>query len=145
MKKYLRLFFIATVALLFTGCEIEGPEMKSYEIGVETRDWLTYNEGGVRYQYTDLSFPEIDSYMMEEGLVEVSLIAVNGGREVQHPLPYTFTVIAGDRLEPYTVTETIRYEVSRGLLTLVIEYGDGEVYPDALLPYTFRVTTIDKY
>ncbi|MCQ2057618.1 MAG: hypothetical protein MJY75_05330 [Bacteroidaceae bacterium] len=144
MKKLLPLFFLAATAL-FASCEIEGPEMKSYEIGVETRDWLTYNEGGVRYQYTDLSFPEIDSYMMEEGLVEVSLIAVNGGREVQHPLPYTFTVIAGDRLEPYTVTETIRYEVSRGLLTLVIEYGDGEVYPNALLPYTFRVTTVDKY
>lgn len=144
MKKLLPLFFLAATAL-FASCEIEGPEMKSYEIGVETRDWLTYNEGGVRYQYTNLSFPEIDSYMMEEGLVEVSLIAVNGGREVQHPLPYTFTVIAGDRLEPYTVTETIRYEVSRGLLTLVIEYGDGEVYPNALLPYTFRVTTVDKY
>lgn len=144
MKKLLPLFFLAATAL-FASCEIEGPEMKSYEIGVEKRDWLTYNEGGVLYQYTELSFPEIDSYMMEEGLVEVSLIAVNGGREVQHPLPYTFTVIAGDRLEPYTVTETIRYEVSRGLLTLVIEYGDGEVYPNALDNYTFRVTTVDKY
>lgn len=144
MKKFLPLFFLAAVTTLFSSCEIEGPELRSYVIGTEPRDWKIGGEAGLIYQYTEKSFPEIDSYMMEQGLVQVSMITVDG-EEVQHPLPYTFTVVAGDAVNTYPTTETIRYEVSRGLLTLIIEYGDGKTYQNALRPYTFRVTTVDKF
>ncbi len=142
MKKYLHLFFLAAVTMMLSGCVFEGPEMRSYVITTEPRNWFEGNTSGLRYLYSDQSFPEIDSWMMEQGLVEVSMI-VQEGRQVQHKLPYTFTVWVDKGAASYTTTETIRYEVSHGLLTLIIEWGDGNSYP-VRDTYSFRVTTVDK-
>ncbi|MCQ2083876.1 MAG: hypothetical protein MJY58_05235 [Bacteroidaceae bacterium] len=140
MKKTI-MFVTLAVAMLFSGCEVVGPEMRTEVIDASARQWNFDNVDLLYYQ--DYSFPEINSYVMDKGLVQVSMISVVDGKEVQHALPYVFPVdIYDGPVLVGTTTENIRYEVRRGLLTLVIEFGDREAHP-IRDNYTFKVTILD--
>lgn len=140
MKKII-MFVTLAVAMLFSGCEVVGPEMRTEVIDASARQWNFDNVDLLYYQ--DYSFPEINSYVMDKGLVQVSMISVVDGKEVQHALPYVFPVDIYDGPALVgTTTENIRYEVRRGLLTLVIEFGDREAHP-IRDNYTFKVTILD--
>ncbi|MCQ2127367.1 MAG: hypothetical protein MJZ06_08040 [Bacteroidaceae bacterium] len=137
MKK---LFFpLFAVLLLFTGCEFYdiGPDVISDDIVAYANSWQRDENDRVLYQ--DFSFPEITQNVLERGSVSVSMVnRGNKGETVLNALPYVFPVSDGRQF----VMQNIRYEVRNGLVTIVMEWGNREMYAAPTENYRFRVSII---
>lgn len=128
MKKVFLLLITAIVVL--SGCEfnttkiVEGTEMFSDEI--VARKGNKWNPAGTPgkegcYVYQEFEFKEIDRSVLKSGAVLVYLIDANN-RDNQ--LPYVHSFDDGRNI----VTENIRFEVERGLLTIVVTWDDFNRY-----------------
>ena len=62
----------------------------------------------------------------------------NKGETVLNALPYVFPVSDGRQF----VMQNIRYEVRNGLVTIVMEWGNREMYAAPTENYRFRVSII---
>ena len=127
MKKVFLLLITAIVVL--SGCEFnttkifDGAEMFSDEITARAGDWKTSGVSGDQgcYVYQEFEFKEINRDVLKRGAVLVYLIDANN-RDNQ--LPYVHSFESGRDI----VTENIRFEVERGLLTLVVTWDDFKLY-----------------
>ena len=123
MKKIFLLLFAGL--FLLTGCDIHktyetyevisGVDLKTIYCDVKADRWDIVDdvdEGCYLYQVLD--FPEITSNVISDGAVLVYLIDESGRDNV---LPYVFPLDNG-------VMKNIRYDVSEGHLTIIMEWSD---------------------
>ena len=127
MKKVFLLLITAIVVL--SGCEfnttkiIDGAEMYSDEITAKPSNWKTSGISGEQgsYVYQEFEFKEINREVLKRGAVLVYLIDADN-RDNQ--LPYVHSFETGRDI----VTENIRFEVERGLVTIVVTWDDFKLY-----------------
>jgi len=135
---------MATAALLFCGCgdvyrtyetyEIvkQGTDMFVDYIDARGADWqLSGTEGQPGcYVYQEFRFDEITDAVLNTGAVLVYLVDADGRDNI---LPYVFPVDNGEVL----IMQNIRFDVERGILTLIIEWQDFHKYIQG--DYKFKV------
>ncbi|MBR4811126.1 MAG: hypothetical protein IK039_05125 [Bacteroidaceae bacterium] len=141
MKK----IFIPVIAasLLMSGCTFhehydtyevvqQGTDMFVDYIVAKGNDWIpSGNEGQPGfYIYQEFEFPEITQNVLENGAVLVYLVDADGRDNI---LPYVFPVDNGQDL----LMQNIRFDVEKGILTIVIEWQDFRKYPQG--DYDFKV------
>lgn len=134
MKKIFLLLFAAM--LTFSGCDIHttkiinGPEMYTDYItargdsnGSINKNWKTSGNPGNQgcYVYQEFAFNEITRNVIKNGAVMVYLVDADGR---DNALPYIHSF--DDR--PDIVTENIRCEVEKGLLTIIVTWNNFETY-----------------
>lgn len=129
--------------LLLGGCQFhdtyetyeiikQGTDMFVDYIQVDKNQWLNSGTPGQPgfYVYQEFEFPEIDNEVINNGAVLVYLVDGEGRDNI---LPYVFPVDNGHDL----LMQNIRYEVERGILTIVIEWQDFQRYDQG--DYEFKV------
>ena len=135
---------LATLALLFCSCGDVYRTYETYEIVkqgtdmfvdyIEARgtDWQLSGTQGTPgcYVYQEFSFKEINQEVIDKGAVLVYLVDADDRDNI---LPYVFPVDNGHEL----IMQNIRYEVERGILTIVIEWQDFKKYIQG--DYKFKV------
>jgi len=141
MKK----IFIPVIAasLLMSGCTFhehydtyevvqQGTDMFVDYIVAKGNDWIpSGNEGQPGfYIYQEFEFPEITQNVLENGAVLVYLVDADGRDNI---LPYVFPVDNGNEL----LMQNIRFDVEKGILTIVIEWQDFRKYTQG--DYDFKV------
>ncbi len=133
MKKYFLALFV--VALSLCGCSYDkyevGSELQVYYEDAPANSWHESGREGEPeyYVYQQFRFPEITSSVMDDGAVMVYLCQGN----VDVPLPNVFPVADGH----ITVMENMRFEVEKGLITVVLEWSDFKFH-DNLNNYKFK-------
>lgn len=85
------------------------------------------------YTYHEFSFNEIDNDVLDKGAVLVYLIDSNNRENI---LPYVYPVQDNTGRK---FMQNIRYEVEKGLLTIVVEWEDFYDYTDPNSDYVFKV------
>ena len=134
MKK--NVLALLVVALIFCGCSYDkyeiGSDLQVYYEDAPANKWLSSGREGEPgyYVYQQFRFPEITSSVMDEGAVMVYLC--EGSIDV--PLPNVFPVEDGRTI----VTENMRFEVEKGLVTIVLEWNDFNFH-DNLENYKFKI------
>lgn len=132
MKKIL--FPIVLSALFLSGCDVyrtyetievvkQGTDMFVDYIDAAGADWkLSGTEGQPGcYVYQEFRFDEITSDVLNNGAVLVYLVDAENRDNI---LPYVFPVDNGQEL----IMQNIRFDVERGILTLIIEWQDFKRY-----------------
>lgn len=139
MKKIV--FPIAAVALMICSCgdvyktyetyEVvkQGVDMTTFEITAPHNNWheSKHGEGNPGfYVYQQFDFPEITSYVFNEGSVLVYLIESNPQYTSKHILPYVYSrdLVDDNSGSHFQIMQNIRYEVEPGLLTIAVEWQD---------------------
>ncbi|MBO4561139.1 MAG: hypothetical protein J5705_04125 [Bacteroidaceae bacterium] len=125
-------FMLAAVVMLLSGCDIHtteivkpGVDMFTDYIDAYAGDWkrpskIKVGEPGF-YVYQEFGFKEITNKVLREGAVMVYLV---DGDNRDNALPYVFPVDNGRNI----IMQNIRFEVEKGILTLVIEWQDFDLY-----------------
>ena len=141
MKK----IFVPVIAasLLLSGCTFhehydtyevvqQGTDMFVDYIDAKGQDWkLSGTEGQPGcYVYQEFRFDEITDAVLENGAVLVYLVDADGRDNI---LPYVFPVDNGQEL----IMQNIRFDVEKGILTIVIEWQDFFKYTQG--DYRFKV------
>lgn len=134
MKK--NLLALLVVALSFCGCSYDkyevGSELQVYYDDAPANGWhdsaIPEGQPGF-YVYQQFRFPEITNSVMEDGAVMVYLC--EGDNDV--PLPNVFPLADGRNV----VTENMRFEVKKGLITVILEWSDFNFH-DNLNDYKFK-------
>lgn len=128
MKKMI--LSLMSVILLCSGCDVyttkvikPGVDIYTYYKDVFPDEWSQSGKAGELgcYYYADFTFKEIDNRVMKDGAVTVYLI---DEEDNDNPLPYLFPVWNGRK----TLMQNIRYSVSKGVLTIKIEWEDNDIY-----------------
>ena len=132
MKKIV--FPIVLSAILFSGCDVyrtyetyevikQGTDMFVDYIDAYGADWkLSGTEGQPGcYVYQEFRFDEITDNVLNEGAVLVYLVDAEGRDNI---LPYVFPVDNHSEL----IMQNIRFDVEKGILTLIIEWQDFRKY-----------------
>lgn len=132
MKKIL--FPIVLSALFLSGCDVyrtyetievvkQGTDMFVDYIDAAGADWnLSGTEGQPGcYVYQEFRFDEITSDVLNKGAVLVYLVDAENRDNI---LPYVFPVDNGREL----IMQNIRFDVEKGILTLIIEWQDFKRY-----------------
>lgn len=125
---------LVAALLLLCGCDIhrtyetyeiikQGTDMFVDYIDAKSADWqLSGKEGQPGcYIYQEFRFDEITDDVLETGAVLVYLVDADGRDNI---LPYVFPVDNGHEL----IMQNIRFDVERGILTIVIEWQDFNKY-----------------
>ena len=134
MKK--NVLALLVVALCFCGCSYDkyeiGSDLQVYYEDAPANKWLSSGREGEPgyYVYQQFRFPEITSSVMDDGAVMVYLCDGN----IDVPLPNVFPVEDGRTI----VTENMRFEVEKGLVTIVLEWNDF-CFHDNLENYKFKI------
>ena len=141
MKKIL--FPIVLSALFLSGCDVyrtyetievvkQGTDMFVDYIDAAGADWkLSGTEGQPGcYVYQEFRFDEITSDVLNNGAVLVYLVDAENRDNI---LPYVFPVDNGQEL----IMQNIRFDVEKGILTIVIEWQDFRKYTQG--DYDFKV------
>lgn len=141
MKK----IFIPVIAasLLLSGCTFhehydtyevvqQGTDMFVDYIEAKGNDWILSGTEGQPgcYVYQEFRFDEITQNVLDKGAVLVYLIDADGRDNI---LPYVFPVDNGYEL----IMQNIRFDVEKGILTIVIEWQDFKKYNQG--DYEFKV------
>lgn len=141
MKK----IFIPVIAasLLLSGCTFhehydtyevieQGTDMFVDYIEAKGNDWIPSGTEGQPgfYVYQEFRFDEITQNVLDKGAVLVYLIDADGRDNI---LPYVFPVDNGYEL----IMQNIRFDVEKGILTIVIEWQDFKKYNQG--DYEFKV------
>ncbi|MGX8689709.1 MAG: hypothetical protein ACSW76_03590 [Bacteroidaceae bacterium] len=110
----------------------QGTDMFVDYIDANGQDWKLAGIDGQPgcYVYQEFRFDEITDDVLQNGAVLVYLVDGAGRDNI---LPYVFPVENGKDL----LMQNIRYDVERGILTLVIEWQDFKVYDQG--NYKFKV------
>ncbi len=132
MKKIL--FPIVLSAFFLSGCDVyrtyetievvkQGTDMFVDYIDAAGADWkLSGIEGQPGcYVYQEFRFDEITSDVLNNGAVLVYLVDAENRDNI---LPYVFPVDNGKEL----IMQNIRFDVEKGILTLIIEWQDFKRY-----------------
>lgn len=82
------------------------------------------------YVYQEYRFNEITDDVLDKGAVLVYLVDADGRDNI---LPYVFPVDNGHEL----IMQNIRYDVEKGILTIIIEWQDFKKYEQG--DYRFKV------
>ena len=141
MKKIV--FPIVLSAILFCGCDVyrtyetyevikQGTDMFVDYIDAYGADWkLSGTEGQPGcYVYQEFRFDEITDNVLNEGAVLVYLVDAEGRDNI---LPYVCPVDNQSEL----IMQNIRFDVEKGILTLIIEWQDFRKYSQD--NYRFKV------
>ena len=134
---------IVAASLMLCGCHIhqdyetyeiikQGTDMFVDYIDAQGNKWEqsgTYGKPGY-YIYQEYEFPEITQNVLDNGAVLVYLVDADGRDNI---LPYVFHFDNGSEL----VMQNIRFDVEKGILTLIIEWQDFCKYPQG--DYRFKV------
>lgn len=141
MKKII--ISLVSLTLLLSSCHIhetyetyeivkQGTDMFVDYIDAKGDKWqLSGTEGQPGcYVYQEYSFGEITDEVLEKGAVLVYLVDAEGRDNI---LPYVFPVDNGHEL----VMQNIRYDVEKGIVTLIIEWQDFHTYIQG--DYRFKV------
>lgn len=139
MKKII--LMLMTIVLFFSGCDIHtteivkpGVDMFTDYIDVNRDDWKSAGREGDPgyYLYQEFKFKEITSRVLREGSVLVYLVDADNRDNI---LPYVTPFDNGRNI----VMQNIRYEVEKGILTMVIEWQDFCSYKPDLNNLKFKV------
>ena len=142
MKK----MFIPVVAasLFLSGCTFhehydtyevvqQGTDMFVDYIEAKGNDWIPSGTEGQPgfYVYQEFKFPEITEKVLNDGAVLVYLVDADGRDNI---LPYVFPV---DNQQGLILMQNIRFDVEKGILTIIIEWQDFKKYIQG--DYEFKV------
>ena len=133
--------------LLLCGCEFhdtyetyeivkQGTDMFVDYIPAKGNEWLDSGTEGQPgfYIYQEFEFPEITENVLNNGAVLVYLVDADGRDNI---LPYVFPVDNGHEL----IMQNIRYDVEKGILTVIIEWQDFKKYIQG--DYKFKVCILE--
>lgn len=126
---------MATAALLFCSCgdvyrtyetyEIVKPGTDMFVDYIEAKgaDWQVSGVAGQQgcYVYQEYRFDEITEEVLNKGAVLVYLVDAEGRDNI---LPFVHNFEVGRDI----ILENIRYEVERGILTIVVTWDDFKIY-----------------
>ena len=129
MKKVL--FLLISALIVCSGCDIHrtevikpGVDIYTEYITVPNNAWeqskTPKGEAGC-YLFTTVSCKNIDRNVMDNGAV---MVYMEDHKEGDNPLPYVFPVQDGK----YKIMQNIRYNVSKGYITFIIEWDDADIY-----------------
>lgn len=128
-----KLALLLTLCLAFAGCEsgdvyhnetiVKGVSIYTDYIDANANEWSISGVSGQPgcYLYHEYKFPEITNDVINKGAVLVYLVDGDGRDNI---LPYVYPVDNGMNL----LMQNIRYEVEKGILTIVIESQDFVAY-----------------
>lgn len=91
--------------------------VKSYYIDVRANHWV--DDPGLTYIYASFNMPEITNKVIEDGIV-VAYFIDNSGRD--NMLPYLLPYFDQNINDYYY--ENVRFDISRGEITFIIEDSD---------------------
>lgn len=142
MKQFAIILTLASLSLM--GCGDVYKTVQEYEIikqgtdlftdyiDARNADWkLSGREGNPGcYLYQEYKFDEITDRVLESGAVLVYLVDGDGRDNI---LPYVLPFDNGREI----VMQNIRFDVERGILTLIIEWQDFKCYQQN--DYRFKV------
>jgi len=139
MKKII--LMLTAIVLLFSGCDIHtteivkpGVDMFTDYIDANKADWNSAGREGDSgfYLYQEFKFGEITNRVLRDGSVLVYLVDADNRDNM---LPYVTPFDNGRNI----IMQNIRYEVEKGILTLVIEWQDFCSYKPDLNNLKFKV------
>lgn len=139
MKKII--LMLTAIVLLFSGCDIHtteivkpGVDMFTDYIDANKADWNSAGREGDPgfYLYQEFKFGEITNRVLRDGSVLVYLVDADNRDNM---LPYVTLFDNGRNI----IMQNIRYEVEKGILTLVIEWQDFCSYKPDLNNLKFKV------
>lgn len=129
--------------LLLCGCDVY-KTYETYEVVKQGTDMFVdyidakgnkWERSGIEgnpgfYVYQEYRFDEITDDVLDKGAVLVYLVDADGRDNI---LPYVFPVDNGHEL----IMQNIRYDVEKGILTIIIEWQDFKKYEQG--DYRFKV------
>jgi len=142
MKKIYLL--MVTMMVLLSGCDINttevvkpGVDIFTDYIDVKANDWKPAGVAGDPgfYIYQEYGFKEITNLVLREGAVLVYLVDADNR---DNALPYVSPFDNGRNI----VMQNIRFEVEKGILTIVVEWQDFDSYVRDLRDMRFKVCVL---
>lgn len=148
MKKMIIPLFAATLLLCSCGdvyrtyetYEVVRPGVEMFTDYIDARgeDWITSGTAGQPgcYVFQEFKFPEITNAVLDKGAVLVYLVDIDNRDNI---LPYVYPVRneSGQK-----IMQNIRYDVEKGLLTLIVEWGDFRRY--SVEDFKFKVCILSQ-